>query len=323
MAISEASRADSYDLPNESDFRADVVGGLGADPKWLPSKYLYDSAGLKLLDLMCRQPEYYLPAAEDEIYGYFAPDIGRALGSGSVVLHTGRLSTESVRLLLDSMDTPAGYVAVGPSREALQPALDAVTDVYPALPTVCVIGGVGDLAGLPEAVRQLGENRTVFCPGGIIGDVEQAEARELLVGLAGVAGPEGKILIGVDLEKPVELLMKAYGDKAQIADRFHLNLLQRANRELGADFDLMKFRYEAAYNAEKGRMEMYVVSMASQSVSVGEETFSLANNERIRTQISYKYTTDQFQDLVTAAGLKAVQLWLDSKKYFSAYLLEP
>jgi uncharacterized SAM-dependent methyltransferase len=201
--------------------------------------------------------------------------------------------------------------------------MDSATERYPGLPTACVSADPSRLRDLPDPVKRLAEKRVLFCPGGMIGDFEYQEARELLDSFRGAAGPEGKILVGVDLAKPAEVLEKAYRDKAQITDRFHLNILHHANRELGTDFDLMKFRFESLYNEEKGRMELYVVSMASQKVSLEGQSFALANNERIRTQFSYKYTTDQFQGLVQEAGWRAVQLWMDSRRYFAAYLLEP
>ena len=44
--------------------------------------------------------------------------------------------------------------------------------------------------------------------------------------------------MGVDLKKSKAILERAYNDNAGVTAQFNLNLLARANRELGSDFDL-------------------------------------------------------------------------------------
>ena len=100
--------------------------------------------------------------------------------------------------------------------------------------------------------------------------------------------------MGADLQKSPDIIKNAYRDRAQVADRFHLNLLHRANREAGSNFDLLKFRYDAVYNEDEHCAEMNVVSMASQAVTVGGRKFNIANGELIRAGVSYKYTAEQF-----------------------------
>jgi dimethylhistidine N-methyltransferase len=323
MPTSEAMETEHHDLPGEGgDFREEVLRGLGSDPKWLPGRFLFDQRAQELYGLLCRQPEYYLRAAEDEIYGYFGGEIARAVGKGALLVQWGDASEATVFALLDNLEEPAGYVAVGPSRELMQPLVDRVADRYPTLRPVCVTTSGPVLDALPESVTGISPNRVVFCPGGAIGDRETAEAQALVRSFQAVVGRGGKILVGVDLQKPREELLAAYGDKTQLMDRLHLNLLQRANRELGANFDLMKFRYQVVVEAEGRQVEQFVVSMASQSVSLDGQRFHLANNERIRTQVSHKFTQEQFQSLAHEWGASATQLWMDSRQRFSTYLLE-
>jgi uncharacterized SAM-dependent methyltransferase len=221
------------------------------------------------------------------------------------------------------MEEPAGYIGIAPSaEETMKTLMNKVADRYPTLRPVSVSPAGAVLGGLPESVTGISQRRVVFCPGGVIGDCEPEEAQALLRSFESVVGSGGKIIVGVDLEKPREMLEAAYRDKAQIMDRFHLNLLRRANRELGTNFDLMKFRYEAAFDPDRQCMEMFVVSMARQEVSLDGHKFPLANNERIRTQVSYKYSQERFQALAHEAGASATKVWMDSGQRFSAYLLE-
>ena len=323
MSRSQASGVDQYEmLTTVSDFRADLVEGLGSDPKSIPVKYLFDQKGSELFVLETRQPEYYLGEAENEIFSYFGPEIAKALGEEVLVIEPGSGSSLKAHALLDVLEKPVGYVAIDISKEFMAKSMEALAEAYPHLPLACIVADFFHLEPLPAPVAALGEKRTVFFPGSTIGFYDRDEARQLLASLKNLAGPGGKILVGADLQKSPDLIKKAYRDQAQVADRFHLNLLLRANREAGSNFDLLKFRYDSVYNEDEHRVELYVVSMASQSVTVDDKNFPIANGERIRTGYAYKYTAEGFQELAEDAGCSPVGLWLDSRQYFSVHLLE-
>ena len=323
MATPRASGVDQYEMPVEAgDFRADLTDGLGSDPKTIPFKYLFDRRGSELFDLQARQPENYIGESENEIYSYFGPDIAKSLGPGVLVIEPGSGSCLKVGSLLDVLEKPAGYVAVDVSKEFMIRSVEILAERYPVLPLVCIAADYFHLEPLPGPVAALGDKRLVFFPGSTIGRYDRDVAVELLRSFRGLAGEGGKIMIGADLRKSPEIARNAHHDKGQVADRLHLNLLQRANREAGADFSLLKFRYDAAYNDDENRAETYIVSMASQKVTVGERTFAIANGERIRTSVAYQYTAEQFQEMAEDAGCRPVGLWLDSRQYFSVHLLE-
>jgi uncharacterized SAM-dependent methyltransferase len=46
-------------------------------------------------------------------------------------------------------------------------------------------------------------------------------------------------------------------------------VLARINRELGANFDLHKFKHRAFYNQDQGRIEIYIQA-ADQIVKIGK-----------------------------------------------------
>lgn len=323
MSSPQASGVDVYDMRTPSgDFGAELVEGLKASPKYLPSRYLFDVRGAELFDLQSRQPENYIGESENEIYSYFGSEIVKMLGENVLLIEPGSGPSLKVGALLDVLEKPAGYVAMDVAKDFMVKSVEALAEKYPYLPLVCISADFFHLEPLPGPVAALGERRTVFFPGNTIGHFDRDSARSLLASFRDLAGPGGKMLVGVDLPKDAKLIRKAYQDQAQVADRFHLNLLARANREGGADFDLLKFRYEARYNEELQRAEMYVVSMASQSVTIADQKFDIANNERILAGCSYQYATEQFQELAEEAGCRPVGLWLDSRHYFSVHLLE-
>ncbi len=323
MPSPQASGVELYEMPTPvRDFATELADGLASDPKFIPSRYLFDEMGSKLFDLQSRQPENYIGESENEIYSYFGPEISKNLGEEVLIIEPGSGSSLKVSALLDVLQKPAGYVALDIAKEFMVKSVETLSERYPYLRAVCILADFFHLEPLPAPVSALGENRVVYFPGSTIGHYDREQAKQLLESLKGLVGTGGKLLVGADLQKSPDIIKNAYRDRAQVADRFHLNLLHRANREAGSNFDLLKFRYDAVYNEDEHCAEMYVVSMASQAVTVGGRKFNIANGELIRAGVSYKYTAEQFQELAEDAGCRPVGLWLDSRHYFSVHLLE-
>jgi uncharacterized SAM-dependent methyltransferase len=126
----------------------------------------------------------------------------------------------------------------------------------------------------------------------------------------------------VDLKKDARILNLAYNDAKGVTAAFNLNMLAHLNREFGADFQLDQFRHEAAYNEALGRMEMYLVSLQDQTVSLGDAEFSFKRDERILTEVSHKYTVEEFEHLAVAGGFHVRDVWTDSDQLFSVQCLE-
>ena len=170
---------------------------------------------------------------------------------------------------------------------------------------------------LPE-----GSNRVAFFPGSTIGNFDPDDAVAFLRNIALMVGREGGLLIGVDLKKPVEILEAAYNDVQGVTAAFNLNLLMRINRELGANFDPRRFAHRAFYNAERGRIEMHLVSTTAQRVQIGREKFVFERGESIHTENSYKYTVAEFHRLAARAGFESRHVWTDVAHLFSIHYLE-
>jgi uncharacterized SAM-dependent methyltransferase len=162
----------------------------------------------------------------------------------------------------------------------------------------------------------------VYFPGSTIGNFPALEAARLLRRMRTLAGPEGAVLIGFDLVKPLERLHAAYNDGSGVTARFNLNLLARINAELGADFDLSAFRHHAPFNAEASRVEMHLVSRTRQTVHLGAHAFTFEPGESILTEFSHKYTLDAFQELARSAGLEVIHSWTDPEGSFCIQFLE-
>jgi uncharacterized SAM-dependent methyltransferase len=129
--------------------------------------------------------------------------------------------------------------------------------------------------------------------------------------------PGDGLLVGVDLQKDVSVLERAYNDDAGVTAAFNLNLLRRINRELSADFDLARFSHRAVWNEDAGRIEMHLVSAADQQVRVGDSSFSFDKGEYILSECSYKFSLAGFAAIAGEAGWQRRQVWTDPLDYFS------
>jgi uncharacterized SAM-dependent methyltransferase len=134
-------------------------------------------------------------------------------------------------------------------------------------------------------------------------------------------GPQGALVLGVDRRKDPAVLRAAYDDRLGVTARFNLNLLVRLNRELGADFDLARFRHEARWDDASSRIEMHLVSTAAQTVHLAGEAVPFAAGESVWTESSYKYDRPRLARLVEAAGFSLTRLWSDAGgRFWVAFL---
>ncbi|MGD2134663.1 MAG: L-histidine N(alpha)-methyltransferase [Gemmatimonadales bacterium] len=303
-------------LTPQADFRSDLLDGLSAAPKATSPKHLYDERGSHLFDIECEQPEYYLPDAEAQIMERHARDIARCVHERPCIIEPGSGAAKKVRVLLDVMDV-AKYIPIDISTEfLLESAADLQRD-YPGVSIECISADFTCLRRLPRQVLDDDEKGVLFFPGSTIGNFEEDEAGALLGVFREILAPAGHLIIGVDLKKDRNVLERAYNDEAGIAASLHRNLLERANREAGANFDPSAFTYRAVYNAAKGRMEMYLVSRRDQEVLVDGAPVRFAEGERWHTQSSYKYSLEQFRELAERQGFTRVNYWTDSDDLMS------
>lgn len=282
VAELEGTRPDSAAA---TEFLADVLEALGSEPKQLRSTYFYDERGSALFERITELPEYYLTATERSIMEAHAPEMAAQLGEGVMLLEFGSGSSSKTRVLLDHLEDAAAYVPVDVSEDHL---LGSAADLRASYPEIEILPLVADFTQpleLPESKRPP-SHAAVYLPGSTIGNFTHDEALELLAGIARDVGPQGGLLIGIDLQKDPAVIEAAYNDSHGVTDEFNLNLLRRINRELDADFDIDAFRHQAVYNGAEGRVESSLVSTRPQTVTVGGQRFDFAAGEELLTEYS-------------------------------------
>lgn len=309
-----------HDLhPGADDLAADVVAGFSRPQKSIPPKYFYDAEGSRLFDAITELPEYYPTRTETAMLRKYADAIAQKAGTGHLLVEPGSGSCGKARILFEGLQ-PCAYVPMDISGDHLRVAAEAVAAEYPWLEVHAACTDFTRLMTLPPGSPE--GRRLAFFPGSSIGNFDPARAVDFLRLIAGMVGPGGQLLIGVDLKKETQILEAAYNDAQGITAAFNLNLLTRINRELGADFDLSQWRHRAFYNAAEGRIEMHLVSRVAQQVSLAGHTFDFAEGETIHTENSYKYSVAEFRDLAARAGFTTDTVWTDDDKLFSLHLLQ-
>ncbi len=300
-------------------FRRDLIAGLSGTAKQTKPKYLYDERGAALFEEICELEEYYPTRTEIGLLRAQAADIARSLGRDAMVIEFGSGATVKIRILLDALQDPAAYVPVDISREQLAENSRILAAEYPRLSVVPICADYTRPFPLPGDLD--GGNRVAFFPGSTIGNLLPDEALDFLQSVRSTVGAGGSLLIGVDLRKDPDVLRAAYNDAKGVTAAFNLNLLERANRELDADFDLDAFRHEAVYDHDKGRIEMRLYSLRPQEVRIDGARIPFADGEYILTEVSHKYSVDDFQALAARAGWQAKSCWTDQADYFSLHHL--
>jgi dimethylhistidine N-methyltransferase len=310
-----------HDLaPGEESFRDAVLYGLARSRKAIPCKFFYDERGSELFEQICRLPEYYPTRTEIAILEENADEIAGQMGAYSRMIEFGSGASYKARILLQALDRPVAYVPVDISREHLREAAASLAEDFPEVAIIAVCADYTRPFALPSLPGPAGK-RVGFFPGSTIGNFEPDAAARFLANCAGILGPRGEMLIGVDLKKDSRILDAAYNDRAGVTAAFNLNLFERINRELDGDLDLDCFEHFAFYSANNGRVEIYIRSLADQQATIAGRRFNFSAGELIHTEYSYKYAVGEFRELAARAGFRPVDTWTDPGELFSVHYL--
>jgi dimethylhistidine N-methyltransferase len=300
-------------------FLVDVLEGLSRPQREIPCKWLYDERGSALFERICELEEYYPTRTELAIMERHVRSMTEALGPGCALVEYGSGSGLKTQLLLAHLEQPAAYLPVDISPDALAGASARLARRFPELPIRPICADFTERLALPQVHGA--RRRAVYFPGSTIGNFHKADAVAFLARIRRECGEGGALLVGVDLRKDRLTLERAYDDARGVTAQFNLNVLARANRELGADFRLEAWRHVARFDERHGRIEMHLAARSDQRVSVDGRTFDVARGETIFTESSYKYALPEFQALATIAGWRTERAWTDTRAWFAVLLL--
>lgn len=306
-----------------ASFAADVRAGLSQQgQKTLPSKYLYDALGSALFEAITQLPEYGLWRAERALFTTHAEEIARQADAANVIELGSGSATKTIDLLKAQLQRrPISYWAVDLSPAALsmtQRGLDGLDGLQ--------VRGIKDtyLAGLKVAADERAPDRRtmVLFLGSSLGNFNHVSSLRFLQGIRAAIRPGDVLLLGADLEKPEDQLLAAYDDALGVTAAFDMNLLVRMNRDLGANFELSRFRHRSRFNAKTRDVEMHLESLCEQDVVFSGMDFfaSFRAGETIHTESSHKYTLEELEQLTSQCGFRATAHWIEQKLQFASCL---
>ncbi|MPZ61040.1 MAG: L-histidine N(alpha)-methyltransferase [Propionibacteriales bacterium] len=300
--------------------RSDVRVGLTAAPKWLPPKWFYDARGSELFEQITRLPEYYPTRAEREILTAHASDIADVTQAATLI-ELGSGSSEKTRLLLDALSETGmlrRFVPFDVSEQALRKTADTAAVDYPHLGVHAVVGDFTDRLSVPRSQGP----RMVALLGSTIGNLLPDERARFLESVRASLEPGDWLLLGTDLVKDPDVLLRAYDDSAGVTAEFNRNVLRVLNRELGADFALDAFAHRAVWDPANEWVEMRLRAERAVQAWVGGAELSVLfkPGEELRTEVSAKFRHEGVDAELHAAKFTPYRWWTDSGERFAVSL---
>jgi dimethylhistidine N-methyltransferase len=294
----------------------DVVEGLSRQSKVIPAKWLYDARGIELFRELTERREHYLTSAEARLLGELAPQLPDEIGEIRRLVEFGRGGTRrNTKSLIETVRTIVRYVPVDTSAEFVHSVASEIVRSVARLnvqPIAADFSAKFDLrdesvGGLPtDSLGTLG-----YLPGAVIGNYASDEAILIMKQLGRALGNGSHLLLSLDTTQHPNVLVPAYNDEGDVAAEFHLNLLDRINRELGANFDLEGFHHIARYDHIHSSVDLHLLSVRDQQVSVAGKQLRLSTGETIQTQSFYKHSPVRFLSMARSAKWNLVRSWQD------------
>ncbi|WP_162426165.1 L-histidine N(alpha)-methyltransferase [Pontibacter pudoricolor] len=309
----------------KAQFASDVKNGLSQEAKKLSSRYFYDGEGSRLFQKIMHLPEYYLTRSEHEVFTTQQQTIAKQLAAqGNFhLIDLGAGDATKTRILLKQLlqqNADFDYVPVDISGDAMRELCEDLQTELPSLQTQAVIGDYF------EALDWLDEHKpgrkVLLFLGSNIGNFNPDERQEFMQQVRAHMQPGDMLLLGMDLCKEPETILRAYNDATGVTAAFNLNLLHRINRELGGDFIVDQFKHFPLYDPQHGVMKSFLISQQEQEVTIKAtgQTFHFKAWEAIHTESSYKFTLELAETIGNVNGFKIQQIFQDKNHYFADVL---
>jgi L-histidine N-alpha-methyltransferase len=305
----------------------DIVQGLQSDPKTLPPKYFYDDRGSELFEQICLLPEYYPTRTEAAILEEYADEIAQMTNCCELV-ELGSGSSTKTRFLLDAYQKIAdscSYLPIDVSGGILKASVLDLQQQYPDFFIQGLLGTYEQALEHLELERSDSErSRMIFFLGSSIGNFTEQECDHFLHKVACTLRKGDYFLLGIDLQKPKEILEAAYNDSQNVTAAFNLNILSHLNWRFQGNFDTTLFSHQAIYNQTENQIEMHLHCQADHQVSleVLDLNIQFKTGESILTEISRKFDLEVLETKLELQRLKTLKIWTDPQKWFSLVLCQ-
>jgi dimethylhistidine N-methyltransferase len=300
-------------------FAEAVAEGLSRAPRRLPSEFFYDPLGSALFDAISQLPWYPITRTETALLHDHGKAIATEAGDVSAIIELGPGNGQKLATLLrafaaapqlDVHLVDVSHAALASASLTLEHHIRDRRNIVVRIHLDTYESGArAALAERPSAGRAL----TIFL-GSNIGNFDRDAAADFLRELRNAHRPGDRFLLGTDLVKSKPEMLLAYDDPLGVTAAFNRNLLVRANRELGADFNIETFAHRAVWNEAGSRMEAYLVSTIHQVVHVPACGIDVVfePGDAIWTESSHKYQPGGVASMLARAGFATLHQWIDN-----------
>ena len=307
----------------EKTFAEEISLSLNRQCKFIHPKFFYDKKGSDLFEKICTLSEYYPTNTEIEILKQLQNELPIFLDKTFRVVELGSGASVKTRIILDILTKLRDRVEYFPIdiSEILAESSENLLKDYERLHITGIIDTYE--GGLEFLKNYDNEKNLILFLGSSFGNFSPMDGHEFLQKINSTMKKGDLFLIGLDLVKDKQVLESAYNDSQGVTAEFNLNILSRINDELDADFNLKNFSHHSLYNEDAQRIEMYLKSLADQSIMISKSNLllNLEKNELIHTEYSHKYSLSQIHKLLDDVGFEIKHMWLDNKNYYSLTLV--
>lgn len=303
------------------DIAEDARHGLLSPPRSLPPKYFYDERGSRLFEQICQTPEYYPYRSEIEILTRYGKEIiDKTLPAE--IMELGNGNSAKTRLLFNACehnDHICRYVPLDICEPMLEDVTMGLRKQYPWLQITPLLGDYH--AGLKH-LPKIAVPRLYLFLGGTIGNFYPDQANDFIAEIKDCMRPGDYLLLGADRVKDAAVLNAAYNDDHGLTAAFNLNILDAINHGLDGNFNTAHFHHHATFNDAQNRVEMNVVCKHDHTVHLAKlnDSIDFYQDDHIRTEVSYKFTANGLESLLTQNGLQICQHYQADNEYFSLLL---
>ncbi|MBA3535742.1 MAG: L-histidine N(alpha)-methyltransferase [Tatlockia sp.] len=304
----------------KQEFIHDVRVGLSKANKSVNSKYFYDEKGSELFNQITHHSDYYLTDCELEILDCYKNEMADLFKDEKLnLIELGPGEGIKTRLLIDHFlneKLSFKYFSIDISKKYLDQIIDKFNQELPNLETIALNSDY--LNGVKWLSSKSNKRNLLLFLGSSIGNFNSVDTKKFLSHLHDFLHPGDYVLVGFDLLKEIDILLRAYNDGAGLTKEFNMNLLTRMNKELGANFNLSSFYHYGTYNVHSKAMESYLISNKAQIVYFEglKKSFHFKDFEAIHVESSQKYTLSDVNNLAHSSGFKLIKNFRDKKHYF-------
>lgn len=302
----------------------DVINGLKSEPKTLSPRYFYDAKGSQLFEQICQLREYYPTRTEASILKQYAPEISTITGKVELI-ELGSGSSTKTRYLLDAyqaLNYPLTYIPIDVSGSILKESANSLLQEYPNL---TIKGKVGTYYQCLTNIHATDKQpKMILFLGSSIGNFNQQQCDRFIDLVTSSIHTGDYFLLGIDLQKPKDILEAAYNDSQGITAAFNLNMLQHLNEKFQGNFALNLFKHQAIYNSIEHQIEMYLISQKAHTATLQalDLTVNFAKEETIRTEISRKFDITKMSQYLASKGLTLSRSFTDRQNWFGLLLFQ-